>query len=237
MGWQNNFGHGSILCSFFFERIPGVHPRKFVPPPHWRVPKIKRWTYLLYLLQNTTTEYLDKDFFIWWSQQKVSINDHAYSGVEFCEDPDLALLPGARWGEMGMTSLILFFYLYMFFFCILLKCVCVCVLWWFLSINFLVFCEHVGAVRPTRFLIHQCFPLEDANAIHGDSESKCDLHAIEWNMTQLTLGIPMAKIEDVPRHLQCHVINVPCPLVHLFCQVLTCNMCYQEVHRETPDLC
>ena len=32
-GRQNNFGYGSLICSFFFERIPALTPRVSLPPP------------------------------------------------------------------------------------------------------------------------------------------------------------------------------------------------------------
>ena len=79
-----------------------------------------------------------------------------------------------------------------------------------------MFYVDVGTIRLGKLPIYQNHPLEDVNVVGGDTKEKFHLHAIERNMTRLTLSIPMVEIEDVPRHLQHHVVNVPLPLVRPF---------------------
>ena len=43
-GRHNFFGYGSLICSFFFERIPVLTPRVSMPPPPPREPRMVRWT-------------------------------------------------------------------------------------------------------------------------------------------------------------------------------------------------
>ena len=49
--WQKeNFGYGSLICSFFFERIPSLSPWVSLPPSPPREPRMKRWTLWWYRL-------------------------------------------------------------------------------------------------------------------------------------------------------------------------------------------
>jgi hypothetical protein len=43
-GRHKIFGYGSLICSFFFERIPALTPRVSMPPPSPREPQMARWT-------------------------------------------------------------------------------------------------------------------------------------------------------------------------------------------------
>ena len=44
------------------------------------------------------------DFFPWWRQQIVSIDDYPYGGIDFWGDSDMPLPPGAAYGEIGTKS-------------------------------------------------------------------------------------------------------------------------------------
>ena len=43
----------------------------------------------------------DDDFFTWWDQFIIAVDDYPYSGLDFRGDPDLELPPDAAWGEIG----------------------------------------------------------------------------------------------------------------------------------------
>jgi len=43
----------------------------------------------------------DDDFFSWWDQQIIAIDDYPYAGLDFRGDPDLVLPPTATWGNIG----------------------------------------------------------------------------------------------------------------------------------------
>lgn len=49
----------------------------------------------------------DDDFFTWWDQQIITIDDYTYVGLDFQGDPDLALSPDASWGDIRKHFLIL----------------------------------------------------------------------------------------------------------------------------------
>jgi hypothetical protein len=41
------FGYGSILCSFFLERVPMVKPHMSTPFTSLKEPKMHRWIYCM----------------------------------------------------------------------------------------------------------------------------------------------------------------------------------------------
>ena len=47
------------------------------------------------------------------------IEDYAYTGADFRDEPDLPLPPGAKWGDIGKKKnpkmLIIFLYFYIFY--------------------------------------------------------------------------------------------------------------------------
>jgi hypothetical protein len=61
---QRNFGFGTILFSFFFERVPSFIPREVVPGHQASVPTICRWAVLLPRQGGgRTNESFDDNFF------------------------------------------------------------------------------------------------------------------------------------------------------------------------------
>ena len=43
----------------------------------------------------------EASFFYWLRDQILMIEDYAYEGAEFKDNPDLPLPPGAQWGDIG----------------------------------------------------------------------------------------------------------------------------------------
>jgi hypothetical protein len=66
-GKMRNFGFASILCSFFFERVPGLSPRVEITPHGQRDPTMSWWTDVMRWLGGgrVPTPYND-EFFFWW---------------------------------------------------------------------------------------------------------------------------------------------------------------------------
>ena len=91
MGRQKNFGYGSLICSFFFERIPVLTPRVSMPPPPPREPWMARWIRLWYRLGGGPTQCYDEEFFNWWARVTFCIDEYCYVGMDFHGDPDLPL--------------------------------------------------------------------------------------------------------------------------------------------------
>ena len=109
-GQTKNFGYGTILCTFFFEKVPALRPRVAVPISSPRDPRMGRWADLMKRLGGgeVPRNAFDDDFFAWWEQQIIAIDDYPYAGLDFRGDPDLVLPPDAAWGEIG--KIIMIFY-------------------------------------------------------------------------------------------------------------------------------
>jgi hypothetical protein len=117
-GGKRNFGFSSILCSFVFERVPGLGPRFEILPrgPHdlamaWWT-KVMRWQGR----GRVPTPY-NEDFFYWWRRQVISLDDYPYEGIDFKGDPDMLLPPRAAYGDIGMSKC--FTYFIFLYFCII----------------------------------------------------------------------------------------------------------------------
>ena len=44
----------------------------------------------------------DDDFFSWWEQQIIILDDYPYAGMDFRGDPDMGLPSGDAWDLVGM---------------------------------------------------------------------------------------------------------------------------------------
>ena len=47
----------------------------------------------------------DKAFFQWLRDQLIMVEDYAYTKTNFHRDPDLALLEGSQWGDIGKKEI------------------------------------------------------------------------------------------------------------------------------------
>ena len=94
-GQTKNFRYGTILCSFFFEKDPGLHPRVSVSISRPRDPWMGRWDDLMKHLggKDVPRTAFDDEFFSWWEQKIIA--------MDFSGDLDLVLPPNAAWGEIG----------------------------------------------------------------------------------------------------------------------------------------
>ena len=101
-GRAKQFGYGSLICSFFLQRVPGMRPRVSRAVPGVREPRMAQWTDLMARIGGgIPTNQFSPDFWDWWAEQAPNIDDYAYAGVDFRQDPDLPLPPGAAWGPVG----------------------------------------------------------------------------------------------------------------------------------------
>jgi hypothetical protein len=119
---QRNFGFGTILCSFFFERVPCFSPRMTVRGHLATFPAVCRWAALLPRQGGgRTVESFNDDFFAWLSRQIPAIEDYPYAGIDFSRDPAMPVPPGEERGEIGKSPPVCFF-------------VCICNFYVFLDI-------------------------------------------------------------------------------------------------------
>ena len=90
-----HFGYGTILCTFFFKRLPGLRPKELSNISSPRDPCIGRWVDFMKRLwggQVPRTSF-DGNFFLWLEQQVNSIEDYPCVSMVFIVDPDLVLPP------------------------------------------------------------------------------------------------------------------------------------------------
>jgi hypothetical protein len=92
---HRNFGFGTILCSFFFERVPCFSPRMTVRGHLANFPTVCRWAALLPRQGGgRTIEAFNDDFFTWLSRQIPAIKDNPYAGIDFSRDLAIPVPPG-----------------------------------------------------------------------------------------------------------------------------------------------
>ena len=126
MDRAQNFSFGSILSTFFFERVPGLSPRVDVPlhgvryPAQWHWPDAMRRLGVCRVARVANP--YPADFFPWWRRQIVAIEDYPYVGIDFRGDPDMPLPPGLVYGDIGNESRPLLFLKYLKYlsFCVFL---------------------------------------------------------------------------------------------------------------------
>ena len=106
-GDLKKFGYGSILVSFFLERVPHLRLQVEWGIPAPRDPRMKRWCDLMARhVAGPIIKYNDA-FFDQLRPQILMIDDYAYAGLDFRGDPDLVLLEGSQWGDLGKKNIFL----------------------------------------------------------------------------------------------------------------------------------
>jgi hypothetical protein len=122
-GELKQFGYGSLLVSFFLERVPVFRLQvewNFLGP---RDPRMLRWCRLMARHVAGPIVKYDDIFFDWLQNQMLMVDDYAYAGLDFRGDPDLALPEDAQWGDLGKKyTQFLFLNVFYFLFFIIFKC-------------------------------------------------------------------------------------------------------------------
>jgi hypothetical protein len=109
-GELKQFGYGSLLVSFFLERVPVFRLQvewNFLGP---RDPRMLRWCRLMARHVAGLIVKYDDIFFDWLQNQMLMVDDYAYDGLDFRGDPDLALPEDAQWGDLGKKYTNFFFF-------------------------------------------------------------------------------------------------------------------------------
>ena len=109
-----HFGYGTIFMTFFFKKIPALRPRVISTISSPRDPRIARWVDIMKRLGGSEVPWTtwDDEFFQWWREQIIVVDDYPYAEMDFRGDPDLVLPPGAAWGTVSKFAI---FELYNFF--------------------------------------------------------------------------------------------------------------------------
>jgi hypothetical protein len=98
---KRQFGYGSLLVSFFLNRVPLLRLQV-----EWDLsapidPRMLRWCQLMARHVAGPIIKYDDTFFDWLRPQMLMVDDYAYVGLDFRRDPYLVLPEGAQWGELG----------------------------------------------------------------------------------------------------------------------------------------
>jgi hypothetical protein len=105
-GDLKQFGYGSILVSFFLERVPHLRLQVEWGIPTPRDPRMKRWCDLMAQhIAGPIIKY-NNAFFDWLRPQILMIYDYVYAGLDFQGDPDLVLLEGFQWRDLGKKNVL-----------------------------------------------------------------------------------------------------------------------------------
>jgi hypothetical protein len=91
-GDLKQFGYGSILVSFFRERVPHLHLQVDWVIPAPRDPRMKRWCDLMARHVAIPIIKYNDAFFDWFRPQILMVDDYAYANLDFRGDIDLVLL-------------------------------------------------------------------------------------------------------------------------------------------------
>ena len=102
-----HFGYGTILTTFFFERVPALRPKVISTISSPRDPRIARWADMMKRLGGSEVPRTtwDDEFFLWWGEQIIAVDDYPYAGMDFRGDPDLVLPLGATWCVIGKIAI------------------------------------------------------------------------------------------------------------------------------------
>jgi hypothetical protein len=105
-GDLKQFGYGSILVSFFLERVPVLRLQVEWGIPAPQDPRMKRWVDLMARHAAGPIVRYNDVFFDWLRTQMLMVDDYAYVGLDFRGDPDLALPEGSQWGDIGKKDIL-----------------------------------------------------------------------------------------------------------------------------------
>lgn len=101
-GQQKQFGYGSILASFFSQRVLVTQLYASLPMVTIQDQSMKKWSEVLSCLGGGRQPHFSEEFFDRFERQIWAIDDYGYAGIDFREDLKLALLEREDWDhEIG----------------------------------------------------------------------------------------------------------------------------------------
>jgi hypothetical protein len=105
-GGLKQFVYGSILISFFLERVPVLRLQVEWGIPAPQDPRMKRRVDLMARHGGVHIVKYDDVFFQWLRTQLLMVEHYAYAKVDFHGDPNMALPDESQWGDIGKKEIL-----------------------------------------------------------------------------------------------------------------------------------
>ena len=108
---NKNFRFGTMLCTFFLERVSSLSPRETVRGHITSFLALCRWEALLPRQGvGRLEEAFDDKLFDWWAHQILMIKDYSYAGINFLRGLDMPMPPDEECRDIGTHFLELFYF-------------------------------------------------------------------------------------------------------------------------------
>ena len=101
-GELKRFGYGTIIMSFFLERVPLLRPQVAFNELRERDSRMLQWVEVMahHGGGRPRVKYVESCF-CWLDDQLLMIEYYAYANTEFRDDPDLSLPEDEQWGGLS----------------------------------------------------------------------------------------------------------------------------------------
>ena len=94
------FGYGAVVVYFILQRVPRMRPQVAMSRLYPEDPRMLRWVYVITRHSGGVSQVVyGSTFFCWLRVLLLMIEDYAYEGEYFHEDPKLPLPEGEEWDE------------------------------------------------------------------------------------------------------------------------------------------
>lgn len=118
LGRQKQFGYGSILACFFFQRVLAMRPWAVFPSFTVRDLVMLKWSGLLMQLGGERQPHFSEDFLSRLDQDMLMVDDYGYVGIDFRNDLNLVLPECEDWDvALGKKHVFSFHVVILYMFC------------------------------------------------------------------------------------------------------------------------
>ena len=101
-GTLKQFGYRSVIISFILQRVSHMRPQVTITELEPEDPKMIAWVTSMPLLGGGGPKVSYRSgFFHWLRSQLLMVEDYAYEGADFRDDPELALPEREVWDDEG----------------------------------------------------------------------------------------------------------------------------------------
>ena len=105
-GTLKQFGYRAMLVSFMLQWLPHMRPEVTITRMDLEDPRMLTWVTSMPLLGGGGPKVTyGFGFFHWLRHQLFMVEDYAYEGADFRNDPELVLPKGEVWDDRGKKTL------------------------------------------------------------------------------------------------------------------------------------